>query len=105
MESDIEGPDGDSMEDFGISPPQGSVSRSRRKREEEEYMEGVRRGVPGGAYMAEPRRSRLDIEEEMDLAAVGTHGGRRWENFVDLATGAHGLQGRGRRPLGRPEGH
>ena len=42
-------------------------------------MEGVRRGVLGGAYMEEPRRSRLDIEEEMDLAAVGTHRGRNWE--------------------------
>ena len=40
-EWDLEGPDGDPMEDFGISPPRGSASR--RRREEEEYMEGVRR--------------------------------------------------------------
>ena len=31
------------------------------------------------SYVKEPRRSRLDFEEEMDVAAVGTHGGRRWE--------------------------
>ena len=29
--------------------------------------------------MYEPRRSRVDIEEEKDAAAVGTHAGRRWE--------------------------
>ena len=42
-------------------------------------MEGVRRGVLGGAYVEELRRSRVDIEEEMDVAAVETHGGCRWE--------------------------
>ena len=50
MEWDIDGADGDPMEDFGITPPRGerrgAASRSRRYREEEEqYMEGVRRGV------------------------------------------------------------
>ena len=77
MERDLEGPDRDPMEDFGISPPWGSASR--RRREEEEYMEGVRRAVLGGAYVEEPRRGHLDFEEEMDVATVGTHGGRRWE--------------------------
>ena len=36
-------------------------------------MEGVRRGGPGGAYVREPRRSRVDMEEEM--AAVEIQGG------------------------------
>ena len=61
MEWDIEGPDADPMEDFGISPRQGSASRSLRQREKAEYMEDVRRGVPGGAYLEEPRRSSLDF--------------------------------------------
>ena len=42
-------------------------------------MEGVRRGVLGGAYTEEPRRSCLDFEEEMEVAAAGTDGARRWE--------------------------
>ena len=41
-------------------------------------MEGVHQGDLGGGYVEEPRRSRVDIEE-MDVAAVGTVGGRRWE--------------------------
>ena len=72
------------MEDCGISPPQRSVGQSCRQREEEEYMEGMRRGVLGGAYMVEPRHSRLDLEEEMDVAAVGTQGGRWWERQSTL---------------------
>ena len=35
---DLEGPDGDPMEDFGISPPRGSAIW--RRREEEKYMKG-----------------------------------------------------------------
>ena len=42
-------------------------------------MEGVRRGHLGAAYVEEPRRHCLDIGEEMYVAAVGTHGGRRRE--------------------------
>ena len=57
MKWNIERPGGDPMEDFGISPPRGSVRRSRRQRDEEEYMEGVRRGVLVGGYAEEPRRS------------------------------------------------
>ena len=79
MEWDIEGPDEDPMEDFGVSPAQGSVSQSCRQPEEEDYMEGVRPGVLGGGYVEEPQCSRLDIEGQIDPAAVGTHGGRRWE--------------------------
>ena len=47
MEWDIKGPHGGPLEDFRISPSRGSVRWSRWQREEEEYMEGVRRGVPG----------------------------------------------------------
>ena len=79
MEWDLQGPDGDPMEDFRISPPRGSASQRRQQREEEEYMQGVYRGVLGRAYVEEPRRSRLDLEEEMHVAAVGTQGGRRSE--------------------------
>ena len=79
MEWDMEGTDGDRIEDFGICSTQGSASRSRRQREEEECMEGVRRGVLGGAYVKKPRRSGLDVEEEMAVAAVGIHVGRLWE--------------------------
>ena len=71
------------MDDFGITPPRGgcweAAARKRRHHEEEAYVEGVRRGVLGGVYMEEPRRSREEIEEKMDVAAVGTHGERRWE--------------------------
>ena len=33
-------------------------------------MEGVHRGVLGGAYVEEPQCSRLDFEEELNVAAV-----------------------------------
>ena len=75
MEWDIEGLDGDPME--GSGHPRGSVRQSRRQREEEEYMEGVRRGVLAGAHVEELRRSCLGIDVEMDMVAVGTHGGRQ----------------------------
>ena len=42
-------------------------------------MEGVRREHLGSAYMEEPRRSHMDTTEEMEVAAVGVCGGRRWE--------------------------
>ena len=71
------------MEDYGITPTQGeqreAVARRRRHQEEDAYMEGVRRGHLGVAYVEEPRRHRVDIDEEMDVAAVGSHAGRRWE--------------------------
>ena len=105
MDCNLEGPGRDPMEDFGISQPRGSASRSCRPREEEEYMEGVRQGVLGGAYVEDLRCSHLDFEEEMDVAAVGTHQGPPVGTSVDLATGVHGLQGRGRHRAGRPEGH
>ena len=79
MEPDFEGSDRVPMEDFRITPPRESVSRSGRDREEEEYVEDVPRGFLGGAYVEEPQRNRVDIAEELDVAAMGTHGGSWWE--------------------------
>ena len=82
MEWDVGGGEED-LEEFGISPPRGvrreAAERSRRRRDEEAYMEGVRREHLGSAYMEEPRRSLTDTVEEMEVAAVGVRGGRRWE--------------------------
>ena len=88
MVYDFEGPDGGPIEDIEVSPPRGSANRGRRQRKEEEFMEGIRGGLDGGAYVEEPSCSRLDFMEEMDLAAVGTHGGRlsepRWTSRPGL---------------------
>ena len=68
------------MEDFGFSPPHGEGQEatrwSRRERGEVEDVEGVHQGFLGVAYVEEPLhsaeyRSRVHIEEEMDVAAVG----------------------------------
>ena len=71
------------LEEFDISPPRGvrreAAERSRRRRDEEAYMEGVRREHLGSAYMEEPRHSHRDSMEEMDVAAVGVCGRGRWE--------------------------
>ena len=71
------------LEEFDISPPRGvrreAARRSRRRRDEEAYMEGVRREHLGSAYMEEPRHSHRDSMEEMDVAAVGVRGRGRWE--------------------------
>ena len=71
------------LEEFDISPPRGvrreAAERSRRRREEEAYMEGVRREHLGSAYMEEPRRNHRDSVEEMDVAAVGVRGRGRGE--------------------------
>ena len=71
------------LEEFDISPPRGvrreAAERSRRRRDEEAYMEGVRREHLGSAYMEEPRLSHRDSMEEMDVAAVGVRGRGRWE--------------------------
>ena len=71
------------LEEFDISPPRGvrreAAERSRRRRDEDAYMEGVRREHLGSAYMEEPRRSHKDSMEEMDVAAVGVRGRGRWE--------------------------
>ena len=68
---------------FGITLTRGvrreAAERSRRRRDEEAYIEGVRREHLGSAYMEEPRRSHTDTAEEMEVAAVGVRGGRRWE--------------------------
>ena len=71
------------LEEFDISPPRGvpreAAERSRRRRDEDAYMEGVRREHLGSAYMEEPRRSHRDSMKEMDVAAVGVRGRGRWE--------------------------
>ena len=71
------------LEEFGITPPRGvrreAAERSRRRRDEEAYMEGVRREHLGSAYMEEPRRSHMNTVEEMEVVAVGVRGGCRWE--------------------------
>ena len=71
------------LEEFDISPPRGvrreAAQRSRRRRDEEAYMEGVQREHLGSAYMEEPRHSHRDSMEEMDVAAVGVRGRGRWE--------------------------
>ena len=82
VEWDVGGGEED-LEEFGITPPRGvrreAAERSCRRRDEEAYMEGVRREHLGSAYMEEPRRSHTDTVEEMEVAAVGVRGGRRWE--------------------------
>ena len=71
------------LEEFGIPLPRGvrqqAAERSRRRRDEEAYMEGVRREHLGSACMEEPRRSHMNTVEEMEVAAKGVRGGRRWE--------------------------
>ena len=71
------------LEEFDISPPRGvrreAAERSRRRRYEEAYTEGVRREHLGSAYMEEPRRGHADTGEEMEVAAVGVRGRGRWE--------------------------
>ena len=42
-------------------------------------MEEVQREHLGSAYMEEPQRSHMHTVEEMEVAAVGVRGGRRWE--------------------------
>ena len=71
------------LEEFRITPPRGvqreAAERSCQRRDEEAYMEGVRREHLGSAYMEKLRRSHTDTVEEMEVAAVGVRGGRRWE--------------------------
>ena len=98
---DIEVTDGDAMDDFEISTPRGSVSCSCRQRQEEEYMEAVRRGVLAGAYVQEPRRSCLDIPAGDGRCSCGSPHWTPLGTPVDLATGVHGLQGRRRRRGGK----
>ena len=68
------------LEELGIALPGGvrreAAERSRRRRDEEAYMEGVRHEHFGSAYMEEPRRGHMDTAEEMEVAAVGVRGGR-----------------------------
>ena len=80
MEWDVGGGEED-LEECGITPPRGvrreAAERSRRRCDEEVYLEGVRREHLGLAYMEEPRRSHMDTAEEMEVASVGVRGGRR----------------------------
>ena len=66
------------LEEFDISPPRGvqreAAERSRRRHDEEAYIEEGRREHLGSAYMEEPRRSHMDTGEEMEVAAVGVRG-------------------------------
>ena len=82
MEWDVGGGKED-LEEFSITPPRGvrqeAAERSRRRRDEDEYMERVGREHLGSAYMEEPRHDHMDTAEEMEVAAVGVRGGRRWE--------------------------
>ena len=82
VEWDVDGGEED-LEEFGISQPRGvrraAPERSRRRRDEEAYMEGVRREHLGSAYMEEPRRSHANTGEEMEVAALGACGRGRWE--------------------------
>ena len=82
VEWDVGGGEED-LEEFGIYPPRGvrreAAERSRRRRDEEAYMEGVRREHLGSAYMEKPRRGHTDTGEEMEVAAVGVRGRGRWE--------------------------
>ena len=79
VEWDVGGGEED-LEEFGITPLRGvgreAAERSRRRRDEEAYMGGVRREHLGSAYMEEPRRSHMDTMEEMEVAAVGVRRGR-----------------------------
>ena len=68
-----------------------AAERSRRRRDEDAYMDAVRREHFGSAYVEEPRRSHRDSMEEMDVAAVGVRGARPMGTSVDLAAGVHGL--------------
>ena len=82
VDRDVGGGEED-LEKFGITPPRGvrrvAAERSRRRRDEEAYMEGVRCEHLGSAYMGEPRRSHMDTVEEMEVAAVGVRWGRQWD--------------------------
>ena len=78
---------GEDLEEFRITPPRGvpleAAERSRRRRDEEVYMEGVRREHPGSAYMKEHGVATWIAQ-------------RRWKRgtpmvpSVDLAAGVHG---------------
>ena len=108
VEWDVGGGEED-LEEFGITPPRGvrreAAERSRRRRDEEVYMEGVRREHLGSAYMEGPRPSHMDTAEGMEVAAVGVRGGHRWEPRSTSRPAFMVSKGRGCRCVGRPEGH
>ena len=71
------------LEEFDISSLRGvrreAAELSRRRSDEDAYMERVRREHFGSAYVEEPRRSHRDSMEEMDVAAVRVRGRGQWE--------------------------
>ena len=71
------------MEEFDISPPRGvrreAAERSRRRRDEDAYMDAVRREHFGSCVRGGSTRSHRDSMEEMDVAAVGVRGRGPWE--------------------------
>ena len=69
------------MEDFGIIPPRRVLRGHRQDRDadSEEYMDGVRHGLLGDAYVPSQARHSSDDADEMDVRAVGVGGGCRWE--------------------------
>ena len=89
VEWDVGGGEED-LEEFGIGPLRGvrreAAERSRRRRDEEVYMEGVQREHLGSAYMEEPRRSHTD-----GSGSCGSLWGTPMGTSVDLAAGVHGL--------------
>ena len=62
MERDVGGGEED-LDEFGITPPRGvqpeAAERSRRRRDEKVYIEGVRREDLGSVYMEESGRSHI----------------------------------------------
>ena len=83
LEADVQwdvGGGEEDLEEFGITQPRGvrreAAESSRRRRDEDEYMDRVRREHLGSAYMEEPRHGHMDTAEEMEVAAVGVSGGR-----------------------------
>ena len=94
VEWDVGGGEED-LDDFGIIPPRGvrreAADRSCRRRDEEAYMEGVRREHLGSAYMEKPPRSHTDYGGGDGSGARRSPWGTPMGTSVDLAGGVHGL--------------
>ena len=83
------------LEEFDISPPRGvrreAAERSRRRRDEDAYMDAVRREHFGSAYVEEPRRSHRGLHGGDGRGGRGSPWARPMGTSVDLAAGVHGL--------------
>ena len=94
VEWDVGGGDED-LEEFGITPPRGvrreAAERSRRRRDEEAYMEGVRREHLGSAYMKETTAWPHEYRGGDGSGGRGSPWERPMGTSVDLAAGVHGL--------------